>query len=909
MGLFDGGIVSVQGAPAATPSFGLVQTPFGTSPTADAPGGTLTLTSTDLTVTITGNSTTDTIDFSVNESSVVHNSLYGLQGGGGGDYFHLSSASLSYLNYLQTLTDGSVLFGNGGSVSEDNANFFWDYSNKRLGLLRTDPSYTLDIYQGTARVEAGVTLTVSPSFDSPSIVPDGSTYLTGDTLGYRFYTYKVINGTTYISEALYTSDPFWTVTADGDYAQISWNLTGTNADGVFVEKSYNSGGYSEYQQVAGTTFIDDGYNWVGGTVTPNPFPLQSTFLGYNDGSTFWSGYFLGKTYAARSVVGADEANYNHRVFINETTPGYSALYVKSYSDGGYGTYGAIEWVGAAGHKLGILGGDNSSGTYGDFSLFGDSTLNGGRMAEFNVMDRSVGGDQRRFTQTMDFDGTNYHVDYVMGGWYRFSVYDNGRVGVNTNTPDAGLHVRSDYAPAQWGGYNVGTKLDNTADYVATSNFVWIPAENSFGNQAGILMTSPGGFGYIYGLEPSANYLRLAFLGTSDGTGITNALADGSYGLTMVYDGFLGLCCLDPIGPLDVRQQYADQTNTSNFLMARFRTYEASTPNDLKIWYVGDVTSANRRMILQTGEHNIANNGILNFQYYGGTVAVGNVTGTTAWLEIEANTTSYASLKFNSGNLKTSPTIGGVEFLTDKLYLTINTGSARKEFTLNDIALTSGRMPFITTNGRLTDDSSLTYSTSTGLTITDKNIVLGTTTGTKIGTATTQKLGFYNATPIVQPSSTTDLRTALINLGLYATGGASPLDLNGGAFTTSGVGTFSGTTDSTSNTTGIVKVSGGLGVVKSIFAGGDIACDVAGKGFKVKEGSNAKMGTATLVAGTVTVSTTAVTASSRIFLTIQTNGGTVGVPYVSARVASTSFTITSTSGTDTSTLAWIMFEVS
>lgn len=72
-----------------------------------------------------------------------------------------------------------------------------------------------------------------------------------------------------------------------------------------------------------------------------------------------------------------------------------------------------------------------------------------------------------------------------------------------------------------------------------------------------------------------------------------------------------------------------------------------------------------------------------------------------------------------------------------------------------------------------------------------NIVLNTGTGTKIGTATTQKLGFYNATPIVQPGGTTDLRTALINLGLYATGGASPLDLNGGALTTTGTATLSG----------------------------------------------------------------------------------------------------------------------
>ena len=39
------------------------------------------------------------------------------------------------------------------------------------------------------------------------------------------------------------------------------------------------------------------------------------------------------------------------------------------------------------------------------------------------------------------------------------------------------------------------------------------------------------------------------------------------------------------------------------------------------------------------------------------------------------------------------------------------------------------------------------------TLSDVDIVLGTTTGTKIGTATAQKLGFYNATPVVQQATT------------------------------------------------------------------------------------------------------------------------------------------------------------
>lgn len=47
-------------------------------------------------------------------------------------------------------------------------------------------------------------------------------------------------------------------------------------------------------------------------------------------------------------------------------------------------------------------------------------------------------------------------------------------------------------------------------------------------------------------------------------------------------------------------------------------------------------------------------------------------------------------------------------------------------------------------------------TFAGLAITDaKNITFGTTTGTQIGTSTTQKIGFYGATPVVQGASIAD----------------------------------------------------------------------------------------------------------------------------------------------------------
>ncbi len=93
----------------------------------------------------------------------------------------------------------------------------------------------------------------------------------------------------------------------------------------------------------------------------------------------------------------------------------------------------------------------------------------------------------------------------------------------------------------------------------------------------------------------------------------------------------------------------------------------------------------------------------------------------------------------------------------------------------------------------------------------------------------------------------------------------------------------------------------------IEPGGQVAIPTVGKGLSIAEGSNAKMGTATLVAGEATVSTTAVTASSRIFLTGQADGGTPGAHRVSTRTAGTSFTIKSTEAADTSTVAWVIFE--
>jgi hypothetical protein len=119
-----------------------------------------------------------------------------------------------------------------------------------------------------------------------------------------------------------------------------------------------------------------------------------------------------------------------------------------------------------------------------------------------------------------------------------------------------------------------------------------------------------------------------------------------------------------------------------------------------------------------------------------------VTSATARLHLPAGTTATgrAPLKFNSGSLMSSPEVGAVEFLTNKWYGTITTGTARKEFTLNDIALTSGRIPYATTDGRLTDDSLFVF------------------TGSNLGIGTTSPVGKLHVTAGASATTTVSFGT-------------------------------------------------------------------------------------------------------------------------------------------------------
>jgi len=86
--------------------------------------------------------------------------------------------------------------------------------------------------------------------------------------------------------------------------------------------------------------------------------------------------------------------------------------------------------------------------------------------------------------------------------------------------------------------------------------------------------------------------------------------------------------------------------------------------------------------------------------------------------------------------------------------------------------------------------------------------------------------------------------------------------------------------------------------------GSIKLETAGNKINIATGTNASIGTATLLSGTVTVLTSAVTASSKIFVThAGSSVSNAGTLYIGTISANTSFIINSTNSSDNDTINW------
>jgi hypothetical protein len=113
-----------------------------------------------------------------------------LQSGSSQDGY-LSSTDWSTFNNkftLPVLTNGSVLFSNGTTIAQDNANFFWDDTNNRLGIGTSSPQARLDI-NGNTIISGSLNLT------TPAIT-GRETLLTGMVSDNAVDKFQIGNSTT-----------------------------------------------------------------------------------------------------------------------------------------------------------------------------------------------------------------------------------------------------------------------------------------------------------------------------------------------------------------------------------------------------------------------------------------------------------------------------------------------------------------------------------------------------------------------------------------------------------------------------------------------------------------------------------------------------------------------------------------
>lgn len=96
---------------------------------------------------------------------------------------------------------------------------------------------------------------------------------------------------------------------------------------------------------------------------------------------------------------------------------------------------------------------------------------------------------------------------------------------------------------------------------------------------------------------------------------------------------------------------------------------------------------------------------------------------------------------------------------------------------------------------------------------------------------------------------------------------------------------------------------------SVDNSGQLAILAAGKGLSIKTGANCKMGTGTLSGGAATITTSAVTSSSFIFLTATSTSVNSGVLSVGTITNGTRFTVASSNGSDANTFNWHIIEPS
>lgn len=919
-------------------SFQFFQPDLGTTPTPSGPADTLTFTSSDGSIIITGNSSTDTLNFQT------------------------AAGSTTILDI--GFTAGSVLFaGASGQISQNNPFFYWNNTNHYLGIGPSATAATAAITLGGQGTTAGIQFDSATNlYASASLMlkTDNSLTVVGNYYG-----------------ASLTKGSLLFVGASGAVLQNNSQLFWDNS--AFSMGIGSSGPGSQF------TISNSSTN---GT----RMELENT----STGGKRWAIYSTGSANSGGAGNFAlwditDGGNFpfvitpGGNVGLGSLTPSYRI----SLSNGANQTIGvenATVGGGVAGRSLTLRSGDGdtsgSGSAGGGLSITSGSGNGDGSVARQGGLITVTAGNSKGTSQGGIITLTAGNADQVSGS----TVTTGGAVNINGGIGAVNATVSGTVSGGFGGGFtwatgNGGIPSAATTTGTGGAGGVWqvtlgtggTPALGGSVNNVG----GQGGSGTLKGGQGGSPSTVTAGTNTagSGGTmvvqggqagvssnGATNNPASG--GSVTVQGGSSAAQAGSSPGSVTVIGGTASSTGTG------------STGANVNI----TASNANGDNTVNRAGGNVALAGGNSFgSSVGGSISgtsgsggVGTGTagaqgGSLSWTAGSGGAGSAsggvggsALLQGGTGGSSTTPGTGGTVTLqggsgsagtgtvaSDGGQAIVRGGTGANNATTSGNGAnvvvqggTGGTTGTPGVGGSIIFQTAAGASLTTAMTITNsQSIGIGATPGEKVEIrydSVTAGEGTF-AFSILSASTQTKLAMGALNSGAYSiiqslqNGTSStnrPLSLQplGGrvgigstaplsALTIGGLSTTGASfglnfgTDTSANlyrsAAGVISTSGALTVGASLYVTNDISITTAGNGLRLKTGSNATAGFATLVAGSVIVPTTAVGASTMIFAMNNTNSGTPGAVSVSARTSGASFTITSTSATDTSSVAWLL----
>lgn len=513
----------------------------------------------------------------------------------------------------------------------------------------------------------------------------------------------------------------------------------------------------------------------------------------------------------------------------------------------------------------------------------------------------------------DFTGTDaVNIYGQMDSFLLNSQITNSLAGLNTDGAIPGYTTSSSRGTA-------ASLVQLNANDTVGGFFGWgtVGASPSYQNLGGMLVSTSGA---------TANNLggTLSFLTKSNNGALVARITTDSGANTNVI-GSLGVNMATPGTQFHLRgdSQYLNTADNAQFWITGL-----SNGNDKM--YFGVNTTGTPFGYFQATESGVAVRNIA-INPSGGNVGIGSaVTAPTAHLQITAGTAgaSSAPLKFTSGTNQSTAEAGAMEYDGTQLYFSPSTTRNIVAQVSGSTAFTAGSIPFAATSGYLAQNNGKLFWDNTNFRLGVGNAVpldpldIVSATAANVRLRATSASGFSGVnmyddsntlTGSFQIGNTTVAGGLAGNmfLGARKTGGQLLFVMGAGAtemarFDASGnlsVGSTTATSMFNVGTANQFQVTGAGNVTTS----GNLSLSTAGSKLSIATGANASVGTATLSGGTVTVATTAVTASSKIFLTDATTGAltNIGTPTVGTVVAGTSFVINSSNVLDTSNINWLI----